>query len=79
MYNLETKNQEEEGKKKAQPIPIESRKWGRKDMEKKSKEPKNKVAENNLNIAEEPGMSGPWIKANWKWSNKRWQEWMLTF
>ena len=23
-------------------------------------------------------MSGPWIKANWKWSNKRWQEWMLT-
>ena len=24
-------------------------------------------------------MSDPWIKANWKWSNKRWQEWMLTF
>ena len=23
---------------------------------------------------EEPGLSGPWIKANWKWSNKRWQE-----
>ena len=20
-----------------------------------------------------------WIKANWKWSNKRWQEWMSTF
>ena len=20
-------------------------------------------------------MSGPWIKANWKWSNRRWQEW----
>ena len=52
MYNLETKNQEEEGKKKKSPAnPIESRKWGRKDMEKKSKEPKNKVAENNLNIA----------------------------
>ena len=26
------------------------------------------------NIAQEPGMSGPSIKANWKWSNKRWQE-----
>ena len=25
------------------------------------------------NIASEPGMSGPRIKANWKWSNKRWQ------
>ena len=24
------------------------------------------------NIAYEPGMLGPWIKANWKWSNKRW-------
>ena len=22
-------------------------------------------------------MSGPWIKANWKWSNRRWQEWTL--
>ena len=22
-------------------------------------------------------MLGPWIKANWKWSNGRWQEWML--
>ena len=21
----------------------------------------------------------PWIKENWKWSNKRWQEWTLTF
>ena len=21
----------------------------------------------------------PWIKANWKWSNRRWQEWTLTF
>ena len=28
------------------------------------------------NIAQEPGMSGPWIKANWKWSNRRWQEWI---
>ena len=27
------------------------------------------------NIAQEPGMSGPWIKANWKWSNRRCQEW----
>ena len=26
-----------------------------------------------------PAMSGPWIKANRKWSNKRWQEWTSTF
>ena len=26
------------------------------------------------NIAQEPGMLGPRIKANWKWSNRRWQE-----
>ena len=26
------------------------------------------------NIAEEPGMSGPWLKLYWKWSNRRWQE-----
>ena len=51
MYNLETKNQEEERKKKSLANPVESRTWGRKDMEKKSKEQKNKVAENNLNIA----------------------------
>ena len=25
-------------------------------------------------IAWEPGMLGPCIKANWKWSNKKWQE-----
>ena len=31
------------------------------------------------NIAYEPGKSGPWIKANWKWSNKRWQGWTSTF
>ena len=24
-------------------------------------------------------MLGPWIKANWKWSNRRWQDWMLSF
>ena len=22
------------------------------------------------NVAQEPGMSGPWIKANWKWANE---------
>ena len=32
-----------------------------------------------LCIIVQPGMSGPWIKANWKWSNKRWQEWTSTF
>ena len=33
------------------------------------------------NTAKEPGMLDPWIKikANWKWSNRRWQEWMSTF
>ena len=30
------------------------------------------------NIAQEPGMLGPWIKVNWKWSNRRWQEWTST-
>ena len=25
------------------------------------------------NTAQEPGMSDPRIKANWKWSNRRWQ------
>ena len=24
------------------------------------------------NTAQETGMLGPWIKANWKWSNRRW-------
>ena len=23
-------------------------------------------------------MLGPWVKANWKWSNRRWQEWTST-
>ena len=31
------------------------------------------------NIAYEPGMLGPQIKVIWKWSNRRWQEWTLTF
>ena len=26
------------------------------------------------NSAQEPGMLGPWIKINWRWSNRRWQE-----
>ena len=26
------------------------------------------------NVTQEPGMLGPWIKANWKWSNRRGQE-----
>ena len=28
--------------------------------------------------AQEPGMSGPRIQANRKWSNRRWQEWTST-
>ena len=31
------------------------------------------------NTALEAGMLGPWIKVNWKWSNRRWQKWTLTF
>ena len=31
------------------------------------------------NIAQEPGMLGPWIKVNWKRSVGRRQEWTLTF
>ena len=31
------------------------------------------------NVAYKPGLLGPWIKANWKWSSKRWQEWTSTF
>ena len=27
------------------------------------------------NTAQQTGMLGPWIKTNWKWSNRRWQEW----
>ena len=30
-------------------------------------------------ITEEPGMRGPWIKVNWKWSKRRQQDWTLTF
>ena len=31
------------------------------------------------NIAYEPGMLGPWTKTNWKWSNRRWEEWTSNF
>ena len=31
------------------------------------------------NIAQEPGMLGARIKVNWKLSNRKWQEWTLTF
>ena len=27
----------------------------------------------------EPGILGPWIKANWKWPNRRRQGWTVTF
>ena len=42
--------------------------WARLVMEARSDAAKS-------NIAEEPGMLGPWIKANWKWSHRRWKEW----
>ena len=31
------------------------------------------------NTVYEPGMLGPWIKVNWKWSSQRLQEWTSTF
>ena len=31
------------------------------------------------NTAQEPGMSGPWIMINWKWPNRKRQEWTPTF
>ena len=34
----------------------------------------SKVHAVKSNIAKEPGMLCPSIKANWKWSNRRWQE-----
>ena len=30
------------------------------------------------NIAQEPGMLGPWVKVNWMWSRRKWQEWTVT-
>ena len=33
----------------------------------------SKVRCSREHIAQEPGMFGPRIKANWKWSNSRWQ------
>ena len=39
-------------------------------------EVKSEAIENN--ISNEPGVLGPWIKANWKSSNRRWQEWTST-
>ena len=40
---------------------------------------RSKIHAVKSNIAYEPGMSGPWIKASWKWSNKWWQGWTSTF
>ena len=31
------------------------------------------------NISKKPGILGPWIKVNWKWSNKIAQQWTLAF
>ena len=37
---------------------------------------KSDAAKNST--AQEPGMLGPWIKVNWMWSSRRWQEWTWT-
>ena len=37
------------------------------------------VMEGKSNTAQEPRMLGPWIKLNWKWSDRRWEDWTLTF
>ena len=31
------------------------------------------------NAAQEPGMFSSWIRVNWKWSNRKWQEWTSPF
>ena len=38
----------------------------------------SKASAVNNNTAQEPGILGPWIKVNWMWSNRRWQEWTST-
>ena len=64
--NNSRKNKETEPKWKQSPV------WDVTGNGSKSDAVKN-------NIAEEPGMLAPWIKVHWKWSNRRWQEWTLTF
>ena len=39
----------------------------------------SKVQRCEDNTPQEPGMLGPWIKVNWKWSDRRCKEWTLTF
>ena len=39
----------------------------------------NKVRSCKEQYCSGPGMLGSWIRGNWKWSNRRWQEWTLTF
>ena len=64
--NNSRKNKEMEPRQKQYPV-VDVTDDGR-----KSNDVKN-------NIAYEPGMLGPWIKVNSKWSNKKWQEWTLAF
>ena len=59
--NNTRKNEETEPKQKQQPV-VDGTGDG------------SKVDAVKSNIAYKPGMLGPWIKANWKWSHRRWQE-----
>ena len=55
-------------------------KWRNNSRKHEGMEPKQKQhpavngTGDRSNVQWEPGMSGPWIKANWKWSDRRWRE-----
>ena len=66
--------------------------WRNNSRKNKGTEPKQKQDpvvdvtddRSKVHCCKEQYCIGPWnvrsmIKANWKWSNKRWQEWMSTF
>ena len=59
--NNSRKNEEMEPKQKQHPVVDVTGDWSKADAVKN-------------NIAWEPGMLGPCIKAIWKWSNRKWQE-----
>ena len=70
--NNSRKNEETEPKQKKTKTKTKTQLWMWLEMEVKFSAVKN-------NIALEPGMLVPWIKANWKWSNGRCQEWYRHF
>ena len=59
--NISGKNEEAELKQKQHPV------WMWLVMQVKSNAVKNDIAQDHRKLS-------PWIKVNWKWSNRRWQE-----